>query len=106
MNDMVNLTPIVNATIALAAAFITAFVIPWLKRKTDEQEMQELLKWAEIAVMAAQQLYYQADGEKRLQHALGILADKGFDVHDKAVRSAVEAAVLQLHQALEGNDAA
>lgn len=101
MNNLVNLTPILNATIALAAAFITAFVIPWLKRKTDEQELQELLNWVDIAVMAAQQLYHQHAGAKRKAYVLEFLASKGYDVNSDEVDNAIEAAVLKLHQELE-----
>lgn len=98
---MVDLTPILNATIALAAAFITAFVVPWLKRKTDEQELQELLNWVDIAVMAAQQLYHHLDGAKRKAYVLEFLASKGYDVNSFDVDNAIEAAVLKLHQELE-----
>ena len=96
-----DITNVFTAFIALLLALLSAFVIPWLKRKVSAQDMAELLEWVDIAVAAAQQLYHQADGEKRLQHALGVLADKGFDVNDKAVRNAVEAAVLKHHQQLE-----
>ena len=99
-----DITNVFTAFIALLLALLSAFVIPWLKRKVSAQDMAELLEWVDIAVAAAQQLYHQADGEKRLQHALGVLADKGFDVNDKAVRNAVEAAVLKLHQQLETAD--
>ena len=47
---MTDLTPIINALIALTAALITAFVIPWLRRNTDARDREELLKWVEIAV--------------------------------------------------------
>ena len=50
---MTDLTPIFNAVIALLAALVTAFVIPWLKRKTSAQEREDLLRWVEIAVAAA-----------------------------------------------------
>ena len=42
---MTDLTHILNAVIALLAALVTAFVIPWLKRKTSAQEREELLRW-------------------------------------------------------------
>ena len=97
---MIDLTPIYNAIIALAAAFVSAFVIPWLKRKTDEQEREELLRWVEIAVAAAQQLYHQAEGSKRLAYALEFLEKKGYTIDDSVIDT-VEAAVLKLHQQLE-----
>ena len=98
---MIDLTPIYNAVIALAAACVSVFFIPWLKRKTDEQEREELLKWVDIAVMAAQQLYHQQKGEQRKAYVLNFLAGKGYDVNSEEVDNAIEAAVLQLHQELE-----
>ena len=99
-----DITNVFTAFVALLMAALSAFVIPWLRRQMAAEDLDDLLVWVEIAVAAAQQLYHSCDGEKRLQHALGVLADKGFDINDKAVRSAVEAAVLKLHRQLEGED--
>ena len=97
-----DITNVFTAFVALLMAALSAFVIPWLRRQMAAEDLDDLLVWVEIAVAAAQQLYHSCDGEKRLQHALGVLADKGFDINDKAVRSAVEAEVLKLHRQLEG----
>ena len=99
---MTNLTPILEAVVALAVAVISAFVIPWINSKTTAQEREELLKWVDIAVAAAQQLFHQMNGAQRLDYALSFLEQQGFDVDDAAVLNAVEAAVLKLHQQLEG----
>lgn len=98
---MIDLTPVVNAAILLIAALITAFVIPWLKRKTTAQDREEMLKWVEIAVAAAQQLYHNLDGAARKQYVLDFLAEKGYCLDDKEIDNAVEAAVLKLHKELE-----
>lgn len=98
---MTDLTPIINAMIALVAALITAFVIPWLKRKTTAHDREEMLKWVEIAVAAAQQLYHQLDGQQRKEYVRNYLNSKGYDVNDKDVDNAIEAAVLRLHRELE-----
>ncbi len=98
---MIDLTPLINAAIAVVATAATVFLIPWLKRKTNEQDRAELLAWAEIAVAAAQQLYYYLDGADRKSYVLDFLAGKGYDVNSLEVDAAVEAAVLALHQALE-----
>ena len=98
---MIDLTAILEAIIALAVAIITAIVIPWIKSKTTAQNREDLLKWVDIAVAAAQQLYHQYSGQQRLDYALSILEEKGFNVNDGVVVDAVEAAVLKLHQQLE-----
>jgi len=98
---MTDLTPVFKAFIALAAALVTAFVIPWIKRNTTQKDREELLKWVEIAVMAAQQLYYQLEGEKRKEYVRNFLNSKGYDVTSAEVDNAIEAAVLRLHRELE-----
>ena len=99
---MINLTAIFEAVIALVLALASAFLLPWLKSRTTAEQRTELLKWVDIAVAAAQQLHHQADGEARLEYALSVLWARGFDVDTVEVRNAVEAAVLKLHQQLEG----
>lgn len=99
---MTDITSVVEAVIALAVTVITVFLIPWISGRTTAQEREELLEWVDIAVAAAQQLYYQCSGSQRLDYALALLAEKGYDIDDGAVVDAVEAAVLKLHQQLEG----
>lgn len=98
---MIDLTPLCNALIAAAAVAVSLFVIPWLRSKTTAEQRSDLLKWVDIAVAAAQQLYYQCSGQTRLDYALSLLAEQGFNVDLRQVRDAVEAAVLKLHAATE-----
>lgn len=95
------LTEIICAVITLLAAIITATVVPWLKKKMSVQERNEMFKWVEIAVMAAQQLYHNLDGNMRKEYVVRFLESKGYDVDTQEVDSAIEAAVLKLHQQLE-----
>ena len=95
------LTEIICAVITLLAAIITATVVPWLKKKMSVQERNEMFKWVEIAVMAAQQLYHNLDGNMRKEYVVRFLESKGYDVDTQEVDSASEAAVLKLHQQLE-----
>lgn len=98
---MTDLTPVINAFIALVATIITAFVVPWIKRNTSAKDREELLKWVEIAVMAAQQLYHKLEGSKRKEYVLDFLREKGYDVTSAEVDNAIEAAVLKLHREME-----
>lgn len=97
---MTDLTPIFNAFIALIAALISAFVIPWIKKKTNQQDRDDMMKWIEISVAAAQQLYHQLNGSERKEYVQQFLLSKGYDISSKEVDNAIEAAVLKLHQKL------
>ena len=101
MRKRMDLTSVLEGVIALAVSVLTVFVLPWISGKITAQEREELLGWVDIAVAAAQQLYYQLDGEARLNYALALLEEKGYDIDDGAVVDAVEAAVLKLHRELE-----
>lgn len=98
---MIDLTPLIKALVGAAAVAVSLFLIPWLRSKTTAEQRSDLLKWADIAVAAAQQLHNQCSGQTRLDYALSLLAEQGFDVDLRQVRDAVEAAVLKLHSAAE-----
>ena len=98
---MIDLTPLIRALVAAAAVAVSLFLIPWLRSKTTAEQRSDLLKWVDIAVAAAQQLYYQCSGQTRLDYALSLLAEQGFNVNLRQVRDAVEAAVLNLHTGTE-----
>lgn len=96
--NMIDITPIINAVIALAAAGVTVFLIPWIKSKTTDEQRKELLEWVKIGVAAAEQLYKGAGrGEEKKQYVIDFLKQKGFKVDEESVSNAIEAAVKQLN---------
>ena len=96
--NMIDITPIVNAVIALLAAGVSVFLIPWIKSKTTDAQRKELLEWVKIAVAAAEQLYNgQGRGEEKKQYVLDFLKQKGFKVDEESVVNAIEAIVKQLN---------
>lgn len=97
---MTDITPIIQAVITLAVALITAFAVPWLKKKIGAENMDEFLKWVEIAVAAAEQLYDSLDGDAKKAYVVQFLTSKGFKVDTEALDNAIEAAVLKLHNEL------
>lgn len=95
---MIDITTIINAMIALLAAIISVFVIPWIKSKTTAQQREDLIAWTKIAVSAAEQIYKgDGRGEEKKQYALDFLKANGFSVDEKSVNAAIEAAVKQLN---------
>lgn len=99
---MTDLTTVFSAAIALLTAAAAAVLMPWLKEKLSQQQLARLLKWVDIAVAAAQQLYFDRDGSRRKEYVLETLKRRGYDVDSAEIDSAIEAAVLRLHQQLEG----
>lgn len=54
---MIDLTPIVQAIVILAAAIITTIIVPYIKSKTSINQQNQISLWIDVAVHAAEQLY-------------------------------------------------
>lgn len=98
---MVDITPIINAVIALIATLITVFAIPYLKGKISEQKRKRMKEYIDVAVQAAEKLFPTIDGTKLGEEKLKYVADQlslhgiTFDANNiyDDVRMMIEAAV-------------
>ena len=94
---MIDLTPIMEAIIALVVAVITAFVIPWLKGKIDADKLEKIKLWVTVAVEAAEQLYKGSGrGEEKKAYVVQFLQEKGFTLDPDSLDKLIEAAVFNL----------
>lgn len=98
---MTDLTPIINAFIALIAALVTAFVVPWIRRNTTAKDREDFLRWVEIAVAAAEQLFLSTQGSAKKEYVLGFLEERGFTYSEEELNAAIEGAVLRLHREIK-----
>lgn len=96
---MIDITSIVNAVIALLAAVVSTFLVPWIKGKVEAQKLEKIMDWVTIAVSAAEQIYKESGiGEKKKQYVLDFLEDKGLTVDINSVDAMIEAAVYGLKE--------
>lgn len=100
--ETINITELVQAIITIIAAIISIFVIPFIKGKVGDQNMTEFLRWVDIAVAAAEQLYDSTQGAKKKRYVLSYLETKGFTIAEEDMDLAIEAAVNRLHNELYG----
>lgn len=97
-----NITEILEAFVYLIAVILTLFVVPAIKNKVGAQNMDEFLRWVDIAVAAAEQLYDSMDGPLKKNYVMNYLTTKGFVVDEVELNLAIEAAVNRLHHELYG----
>ena len=96
-----DITPIINALILLIASIITIVVIPkvraLLTEKIGREKTEELYRWIDAFVGAAEQCFSEPAARK--SYVVKMLEGMGYTVTDE-VNGAIEASVLQLHNAL------
>lgn len=102
MNFNFDITELLKALVELMAVIITLFVIPWIKRKVGSEKMTEFLRWVDIGVMAAEQLYQSFECEEKKNYVVELLKKKGFKFTDAEVSAAIEGAVKRVHTELYG----
>lgn len=101
---MIDLTPLIEAIIALVAVIITAYVIPMLKKKMSAEEYELLMKIAEQGVLAAEQIMSGSKlGKEKKEYVINYikttLKEKNMTVNMKDINTAIEAAVKQMNEA-------
>ena len=97
---MVDLTPIITAVLTLIFSLITAFLIPYIKAKTTDEQFNTIKQWVQIAVQAAEMLYVGSGrGEEKKQYVIEFLKSKGFTLNAEEIENLIESAVLELKQA-------
>lgn len=87
---MIDITPIIEAIIALMAAIITAKVIPWIKAKTTNEQQIKIDAAVRTAVFAAEQIYGAGKGREKLDYAVTYLRNHGYTVDLDEIEAAVQ----------------
>ena len=95
---MFDITPIVEAILALVAVVITSIVIPYIKKRTTTEQQKELISWVKIAVAAAEQIYVGAGrGPEKKLYVVEWLADRNITVDTNQIDALIESAVYELN---------
>ena len=95
---MLDLTPIFEAIIALAATAITVFLIPWLRERFGNEKLEKARGWVEIAVLAAEKLYGAGNGAEKLAYAEQVLAQHNIKLDTATLMAMVDAEIKKMEQ--------
>ena len=88
----INLTPIIQAIIALLATLITCKLIPWIQSRTTEKQRDNLRALIRVLVYAAEQVYGAGKGAVKLDYVCEQLRERGFEVDMCEIEAAVYSA--------------
>lgn len=98
---MVNLTDIIVAVIGLIAAIVTSVLVPYIKKKLDTETYLQVQFWATIGVEAAEMIYNKTGmGKEKKAYVVQFLRDKGYKLDEDTIDKVIEAAALELKQAI------
>jgi len=96
-----SITEIVTLVLRVVCFILVAFIIPLIKRKYSQNQIDDVLDKIQTYVEAADQIFGREQGEEKKQWVRGRLAAHGIDVNLDLIDAEIEAAVLLLHNALK-----
>ena len=97
-----DITLILQAVIYLLVVIAMVILIPWLRKQVGTENMNVLMRWVEIGVAAAEQLYTAAQGAQKKEYVLEFVRSKGLKIDEVSLDATIEAAVNTLHNELYG----
>lgn len=107
MNDI--LFELLKLIVMIAVLLIMRYAIPWIRSRIGVEKMAEIEKWAEKAVLMAQQVYWEKSGEERKEIVTKFLQEmliaKNISISEEQLNILIEAAVKQM-KIEEGRDTA
>lgn len=86
---MIDLTPIIQAIIALICALITYKVIPWIKARTTAAQQANMRAVVKTIVFAAEQIYGAGNGYDKMKYVKEYLSEHGYTVDEDEIEAAV-----------------
>lgn len=96
-----DITPIVEAVVAVVCAVVTCVLIPYIKSKTTAEQQTEINAWVKIAVSAAEQIYSGSGrGEEKKAYVVEWLRSHGVTLDTEKLDAMIEAAVYELKQGI------
>ncbi len=68
-------TQIVLAIITIIGALVSAYVVPFIKTKITDADMQRLMEFVKIAVRCANQIFTPEQWEQKKQYVLNLVKE-------------------------------
>ena len=92
---------IISIVLKVVCFILVSFVIPYVKKKYDQQQLEDVNDKIQTYVEAAEQIFGKDEGAEKKQWVRERLAAHGIDVDLDYLDAEIEACVLILHNALK-----
>ena len=100
--DKMDITPILELTVKLIFTLITIFLIPKIKEllsaKVEESDQKKLIRWAELAVQAAEEAERSGliDKKAKYQYAKDFLEKRGVTFDADTMQALIDSTCWEL----------
>ncbi len=91
------ITKVTECALTIIVLLVSAYLIPWLKTKISEEKLEELEKFCEQAVRAAEQLYTPKEYKLKKAYVLSLINEQieklGLGLNEAEIDAIIEGIV-------------
>lgn len=91
------ITKVTECALTVIVLLVSAYLIPWLKTKISEEKLEELEKFCEQAVRAAEQLYTPEEYKLKKAYVLSLINEQieklGLGLNEAEIDAIIEGIV-------------
>lgn len=98
---MIDFTPLIEALILLLTSVITVVIVPALRERYSNEQLEKAKSWVQIAVYAAEKMYGAGKGDEKLAYAEKILAEHKIKLDTATIKAMVDAEIAKMEQAVK-----
>lgn len=98
---MIDFTPLIEALILLLTSVITVVIIPALRERYSNEQLEKAKSWVQIAVYAAEKMYGAGHGDQKLAYAEQFLAEHKIKLDTSTIKAMVDAEIKKMEQAVK-----
>ncbi len=93
---MIDFTPLLEALVVLLASVVTMVIIPALRERYSNEQLEKARSWVQIAVYAAEKMYGAGNGEQKLAYAEQVLAEHKIKLDTSALKAMIDAEIEKM----------
>lgn len=95
----VNWTPLFSALVSLLGVIITVYLVPLIKSKASDAQLEKIRTVVNIAVQAAEQIFAEGgSGASKKEWVIEYLKEHNINVDEEQINALIEAAVYELNK--------
>lgn len=95
-----NITEIITLVLKVICLVLVVFVIPYVKKKYDKQQLESVNEKIQTYVECAEQIFGKEQGAEKKEWVREKLMAHGIDVDLDYINATIEQIVLEIHAAL------
>lgn len=93
---MIDFTPLLEALVVLLASVVTMVIVPALRERYSNEQLEKARSWVQIAVYAAEKMYGAGNGEQKLAYAEQVLAEHKIKLDTSALKAMIDAEIEKM----------